>query len=78
MEINFKILEVDGVQVLVMKDFTDDEQDNYMIVVTFFINGLKMAQKFQYDDREKRDQMFEKVSGDLLIESVKNAKQMTF
>jgi hypothetical protein len=57
-EVNFRIIELPTHQVLLTKDFDDDEENSRLLTVTFFLEGIKVSQKFGYSDEEKRDEIF--------------------
>jgi len=64
-EINFRIIELPEHQILLTKDFDDeeeledDEESKPLLVVTFFVEDLKVNQKFGFSDDNKRDKAFE-------------------
>lgn len=57
-EVNFRIIELPTHQVLLTKDFDDDEEGSPLLTVTFFLEGVKVRQKLGYSDEEKRDKIF--------------------
>lgn len=54
----FRIIELPTHQVLVTKDWNDDEDP--IISVTFFLEGMKITQSLGYTEAEKRDGAFDK------------------
>lgn len=40
-EINFRIIELPTHQILISKDFDEEEEERELLVITFFIEGLK-------------------------------------
>ena len=63
-EIKFRIIELPTHQVLLMKDFNNDENDEdaYLMCFIVFQEGVKMTQTLGYASEEMRDKMFIKVS----------------
>lgn len=57
-QINFRIIELSTHQVLLTKDFDDDEESKPLLTVTFFLDDVKISQKLGYSDEEKRDKFF--------------------
>lgn len=57
-EVNFRIIELPTHQVLLTKDFDDDEEGSPLLTVTFFLDGVKVSQKLGYSEEEKRDKIF--------------------
>jgi len=45
-------------QVLLTKDFDEDEESSPLLTVTFFLEGVKVRQKLGYLNEEKRDKIF--------------------
>jgi len=58
-EINFRIIELLTHQVLIQKDWDEDEDSSPLVVVTFYIDGVKVSQKLGYTDEKSRDKVFE-------------------
>jgi len=58
-EVNFKIVEIPTHQVLLTKDFDEDNDDQPLMVVTFFIDGMKVSMKLGYKTEDIRNQMFD-------------------
>jgi len=62
-EVNFRIIELPTHQVLLTKDF-DEDDDNPLLIITFFLDGVRVNQKLGYDNESKRDEMFDKVTAE--------------
>ena len=75
-EVNFRIIELPTHQVLLTKDFDDDEESKPLLTITFFLEGVKFNQKLGYDDEVKRDEMFEKVTDEQVQKTLDNALAM--
>lgn len=77
MEQNFRLLEVADIQVLIMKDFDEEENVSpYNIKVIFFIDGMKATHKYYYKKVAKRNEMFDSVDAKTLSTIVENAKKL--
>lgn len=74
-EINFKIIELDNYQVLVEKDY-DDEENLDLLVIKFFIQGMKVCQKLGFDSEEKRDDAFERITKEQVEATVLSTEKM--
>ena len=57
-EVNFRLIELPTHQVLLTKDFDEDEESSPLLTVTFFLDGVKVSQKIGYSEEEKRDKIF--------------------
>lgn len=57
-EVHFRIFELQSHQVLITKDFDDDEDSKPLITVTFFLDNVKVTQKAGYANEEDRDKNF--------------------
>ena len=75
-EVNFRIIELPTHQVLLTKDFDDDEESKPLLTITFFLEGVKVNQKLGYDDEVKRDEMFNKVTDEQVQKTLDNALAM--
>lgn len=75
-QVNFRIIELPTHQVLLTKDFDDDEESKPLLTITFFLEGLKVNQKLGYDDEAKRDEMFDKVTAEQVQKTLDNALAM--
>lgn len=75
-EVNFRIIELPTHQVLLTKDFDDDEESKPLLTITFFLEGVKVNQKLGYDDEAKRDEMFDKVTAEQVQKTLDNALAM--
>lgn len=72
--IHFRIIELSKYQVLITKDF-DNEQDDaeFLVVISFFLNGLKADLKLNYSSEEKRDNIFDNISSEQVQRTVDNS-----
>lgn len=72
--IHFRIIELSKYQVLITKDF-DKEQDDaeFLVVISFFLNGLKADLKLNYSSEEKRDNIFDNISSEQVQRTVDNS-----
>jgi len=60
-EINFRIIELPTHQVLLSKDFDNEEEDSKpLLVITIFCDCVKFNNKLGYEDEEKRNDVFDK------------------
>lgn len=75
-QVNFRIIELPTHQVLLTKDFDDDEESKPLLTITFFLEGVKVNQKLGYDDEAKRDEMFDKVTDEQVQKTLDNALVM--
>jgi hypothetical protein len=75
-QVNFRIIELPTHQVLLTKDFDDDEESKPLLTITFFLEGVKVNQKLGYDDEAKRDEMFDKVTDEQVQKTLDNALAM--
>ena len=75
-QVNFRIIELPTHQVLLTKDFDDDEESKPLLTITFFLEGVKANQKLGYYDEAKRDEMFEKVTDEQAQKTLDNALAM--
>lgn len=72
-EINFRIIELPTHQILLTKDFDEDEDSKPLLVITIFCEGTKFNHKLGYEDEEKRNDIFNKFTeeqADVFLESV--------
>lgn len=61
-EINFKIIELPNYQVLLQKDFDNEDHDESdLMVITFYLDGVKVKHSYGYEDVETRDRIFDNV-----------------
>lgn len=58
---DFRIIELPTHQILLMKDFDDDDENSPLVTVTFFWDGVKCVQKLGYSTEEKRNSMFDEM-----------------
>ena len=75
-EINFRIIELEHHQVLVSKDFDEDEDDKPLLVLTVFIAGLKCNQKFGFDTETDRDNNFNTFSAEQAEKIIKSVESL--
>lgn len=75
-KVNFRIIELPTHQVLLTKDFDDDDESKPLLTITFFLEGVKVNQKLGYDDEAKRDEMFDKVTDEQVQKTLNNALVM--
>jgi hypothetical protein len=74
-EINFRIIELPTHQILISKDF-DEEEEKDLLVITFFIEGVKVNQKMEYNDKAKRDEIFDKVTDEQAQKTLNNVLKL--
>lgn len=60
-QINFKIFEFPTHQVLLSKDYDDDDEMD-IIQLTFFIDGVKITQKYGYNYEQERNNIFDTIT----------------
>lgn len=73
----FRIMELEGHQVLVSKDFNNEgEKNGDLVRIEFFIEGVKVSNTLGFSTIDKRDNAFEKISNDLAQAYVDNAISM--
>ena len=76
-EINFRIIELPTHQVLISKDFDEEEvKQSYLIVITFFIDGVKISQKLGYDYKSKRNEIFDKITDEQVQKTLDNTLKL--
>lgn len=76
-EIKFKIIELAEYQVLLTKDFDNEsDEDIYMIVISFFIDGVKVTYKYHYEKEKNRDDMFLLITDKYVQSLIDNAITM--
>lgn len=73
---HFRIIELPDYQVLLTKDF-DNEQDDasFLAVISFFLENVKVELKLNYKTEEKRDNIFDSITSEQVQKTVDNAKQ---
>jgi len=57
-ETKFRIIELPTHQVLLTKDFDDDEESTPLLIIEFFIEGVKCKQSLSYSTEDDRDEIF--------------------
>ena len=73
----FKIFELENHQVLIQKDFDNESDDNSdLILIVFYVNGVKCQQTLGYETAEKRDEIFDKITESQVLVTVNNAIKM--
>jgi hypothetical protein len=61
-EINFRIIELPTHQVLLQKDFDNDDNDERdLMVITFYLDGVKVKHSYGYENAEIRNRIFDTV-----------------
>lgn len=73
-EIKFRIVELKTIQVLITKDF-DNETDDLLITLTFFLDGIKVDMKLGYEVEAVRDEMFLSIDDEKIKIFVDNARK---
>jgi hypothetical protein len=74
---NFRIIETETHQVLLTKDFDNDDEDNSpLLVITFFLDGVKVSQKLGYDSEKVRDRVFHEITMEQVSETVNSTAKM--
>lgn len=71
----FRIVELPTAQVLISKDFDSDEEKP-LIAITFYFEGVRTVQSFGYDDEEKRDEMFLKITDEQIKDTFDRTSKM--
>lgn len=74
-EINFRIIELPTHQILISKDF-DEEEEKELLIITFFIDNVKVTQKMGYNYKAKRDEVFEKVTDEQAQKTLNNVLKL--
>jgi len=76
-EVYFRIIELESHQVLLQKDFGDDNEDNKPLIrIIFNVEGIKVSQSLGYDDEVQRDKIFESITEEQIQNTVDNALKM--
>jgi len=58
-EINFRIIELPTHQILLMRDFDNEaDEDDEILSIIFFLDGVKVDFTLNYTDEEPRDKAF--------------------
>jgi len=58
-QIQFRIIELPTHQILITKDWDEDEDCSPILVITIFHDGIKANQKLGFDKEKKRDKAFD-------------------
>lgn len=62
-ETNFKIIELPTHQVLLTKDFDNEDEDSKPVLsITFFLEGVKVCQTLGFKEDSERDEAFDNFS----------------
>ena len=74
---HFRIIELAKHQVLIQKDFDNDDNDESdLMVITFYLDGIKVKNSYGYDNSETRDKVFNEVTEKQLQSLIDNAVKM--
>jgi hypothetical protein len=77
--IYFRIIELPTHQVLITKDFDNDQDDaKFLVVISFFLDGVKADLKLNYSSEGKRDNIFDDISDEQVQKTVDNAINVMF
>lgn len=68
-EINFRIIELPERQVLLTKDFDEDE---IILSVSFFLGGVKAVMSLGYESEDSRDKLFNDFTEEMAQDFVNN------
>ena len=72
--LHFRIIELPLHQVLLTKDFDNDQSDaEFLVVISFFVENMKVDLKLNYSSEEKRDNIFNSISPEQVQKTVDNA-----
>ena len=64
-ELKFRIIELPTHQMLLTKDFDNENDDaSLLLVLTLFSDGVKVDLKLNYNSEEVRDRIFKEMSQD--------------
>jgi len=73
----FRIVELPTHQILVEKDFdNENEEDQFLVTVTFHNKGVKVKNSYGYSDEDLRDIMFEKITDEQLQKSLNDTLKL--
>ncbi len=62
-EVKFRIIELPTHQVLLTKDFDNENDDaGLLLVITIFLDGVKINLKLNYKDEDVRDRLFDEMT----------------
>ena len=77
-EINFRIIELPTHQVLLQKDFDNDDNDETeLMVITFYLDGIKVKHSYGYENLKTRDRIFNTVKESQVQKLIDDAISMT-
>ena len=72
--IHFRIIELPTHQVLITKGFNKDQEDaEFLVVISFFLEEVKADITYYYSSEEKRDNIFYNISSEQVQQIVDNA-----
>lgn len=73
----FRIAELPTHQILIEKDFdNENEEDPFLVTVTFHNKGVKVKNSYGYSNEYLRDTMFEKITDEQLQKSLKDTLKL--
>lgn len=75
-EINFKIIELPTHQVLIQKDFDNNDDEKDLLVIVFYLEGIKVKHNYGYENSEIRDKVFDEITESAVEEIVNTALKM--
>ena len=71
--IHFRIIELPTHQVLITKGFNKDQEDaEFLVVISFFLDGIKADITYYYSSEEKRDNIFDNISSEQVQKTIDN------
>lgn len=64
-EIYFKIIDLPEHQILIEKDFDNEEDEgSFLVTITFYVDDVKIKNSYGYSDKDLRDITFNSISID--------------
>jgi len=76
-EINFRIIELENHQVLLQKDFdNEDDELKDLLIVTFYLEGIKVTNSYGYENEQNRDNLFNNLTNEQAQSIVSNSLNM--
>lgn len=73
-EINFRIIELENHQVLLQKDFdNEDDELKDLLIVTFYLEGIKVTNSYGYENEQNRDNLFNNLTNEQAQSIVNNS-----
>lgn len=74
-EINFKIIDLPTHQILIQKDFENEEKEDLLFcAITFFFDGIKINIRLNYNTEEERNQYFDQFNEEEAQQILNNIK----